>query len=63
MVSPHTAVVVVVVMVVVLMAAPGVLLGVVRPRIGLLAGRENRHAVRCPPNRGIAGPPWLTERA
>jgi hypothetical protein len=39
-------VVVVVVVVVVLMAALGVLLGIVRPRLGLLAGRENGHAVR-----------------
>jgi hypothetical protein len=23
-----------------------------------MAGRGNRHAVRCPPDRGIASPPW-----
>jgi hypothetical protein len=55
--------VVVVVVVVVLMAVLGVPLGIVRPRLGLLAGRGNRHAVRCPPNRAIASPPWLPERS
>jgi hypothetical protein len=57
------AVVVVVVMVVVLMAALGVPLGIVGSRLGLLAGRGNRHTVRCPPDRGIASPPWLTGRS